>query len=229
MLSSYPGQYTQVQRPPSGHGHGYGYGPQRHDSGSSSFIAPTIQLPMPNIPSIPQPGDSWSPSLSAQPAWSESHQDWKRPGPMPPAQFPSPGPVPSSYDYDYQSRYNEPYSFPEAGRPTDYGFPALHTPAILEPQQLNPGPPPPIHSHPRSTPPGHALDLPPPGRSHSARSSSPSHYDLKSRMAADKFASSAPASNMGYPDGDRKRKDSLLHRISSASAAGGKMLSKFTK
>jgi hypothetical protein len=140
MLSSYPGQHSQVQRPPSGHGHGHG--PQRHDSGSSSFIAPTIQLPMPNIPSIPQPGDAWSPSLSAQPAWS--HQEWKRPGPMPPAQFPTPGPVPSSYDY--QSPYNEPYSFPEVMRPADYGFPALHSPAILEPQQLNPGPPPPIHA-----------------------------------------------------------------------------------
>jgi hypothetical protein len=49
--------------------------------------------------------------------------------------------------YGYPGGYGDPQAFPDSSRPVDYPYSTMpEVPAILEPQQLNPGPPPPPHS-----------------------------------------------------------------------------------
>jgi hypothetical protein len=100
--------------------------------GPSAFTSPASQL------SMPQPGSPWYPPPNTQPAWP--NQYWNNPNPMAPIHAP-PGQPPSPFAY--QSGYNDPLSFPETTRPANYGYSMPQTPPILEPQQLNPGPPPP--------------------------------------------------------------------------------------
>ena len=96
--------------------------------GPSPFTPPAAQLPM------PQPGSPWYPPPNTQPAWP--NQYWNNPSPMaPPGQPPGP--------YGYQSGYNDPSPFSEAMR-ANYGYSTPQTAPLLEPQQLNPGPPPPL-------------------------------------------------------------------------------------
>jgi hypothetical protein len=101
---------------------------QPEDSGPSSCTAPAVQLTM------PQPGDSWYSPQNTQPAWSTQY--WNNSNPMAPFGQP-PGP------YGYQSGYNDPTSFSEAMR-ANYGYSMPQTAPLLEPQQYNPGPLPPL-------------------------------------------------------------------------------------
>ena len=99
---------------------------QPEDSGPSSF-APTA-APF----TMPQPGGPWYPPQNTQPAWPT--QSWNNPNLMaPPGQPPGP--------YGYQSGYNNDFS--EAMR-ANYGYSVPQAAPLLEPQQYNPGPPPPI-------------------------------------------------------------------------------------
>jgi hypothetical protein len=132
MQSLYPGQHMSAPQAPSQY--------QQHDSTSpSSYNRPTFQFPMPNFSPLPQPESPWSQSTT-QPAWP--HQDWDHTQPSPPAHFPVP---PGQSPYGYSSGYNQPIAFPEVMRTagsSDYSFPMPQAGPMLEPQQLNPGPPP---------------------------------------------------------------------------------------
>jgi len=110
---------------------------------STSPSSPTFQLPMPNYLQMPQPGNPWYPPPNPQPAWSP-------PGWTAPTHFPTPGQpmVPFGYPSVTQGGYGDSFAFP-GGSPlgqSEYGYAMPQAPAILEHQQLNPGPPPPLHS-----------------------------------------------------------------------------------
>ncbi|KAF8499017.1 hypothetical protein F5888DRAFT_1686884 [Russula emetica] len=67
------------------------------------------------------------------------------PNELAPVHAPPPGQHPGVYSYE--GGYDNSFSFPEAPRPSaDYrdGYSTSHTPPFLEPQQLNPGLPPPL-------------------------------------------------------------------------------------
>ena len=57
--------------------------------------------------------------------------------------------------YGYPSGYGDAQAFPDPSQPVDYPYSMPGVPAILEPQQLNPGPPPPLP--PRELPHCHLL------------------------------------------------------------------------
>ena len=112
--------------------------------GFSSYTPPAGQMTM------PQPGGSpWYPQPNTQPAWP--NQYWNNPNEMAPMHAPPP-PGQHLGVNSYEGGYDESFSFPEAMRPsTDYrdGYSMSQTPPILEPQQLNPGlPPPPSRESP---------------------------------------------------------------------------------
>ncbi|KAF8261524.1 hypothetical protein EI94DRAFT_1889880 [Lactarius quietus] len=136
LRSSYPGQHAQVPQPPSQHS-------QDTSVKSSSYTRPVVQLPTPSFAPLPQPTSPWSSQPSAAPMWPP--QDWNYSSqPLPPSRFPIP---PTQTQYGYPSEYGESIAFPEAMRPVgpvDYGHTMPQATPMLEPQQLNPGPPPPL-------------------------------------------------------------------------------------
>lgn len=92
--------------------------------------------------SMPQPGNPWYPPPPIQPAWS--NQYWNNPSPTAPIHAP-PGQPPGSYGY--QSGYNDSVSFRQVeDMRASYSYPTPQTAPLLEPQQLHPGPPPPLNS-----------------------------------------------------------------------------------
>ena len=117
---------------------------------TSEYAPPTAQPSMLNYPSLPDPGAAWYPTPDTQPSWSQ--QDWNYPNPMAPTHFPAPSQHMSPYGYP--SGYGDAQAFPDPSQPVDYPYSMPGVPAILEPQQLNPGPPPPLpsrelpHCHP---------------------------------------------------------------------------------
>ncbi|KAI9436136.1 hypothetical protein BJY52DRAFT_1329542 [Lactarius psammicola] len=136
VQSSYPGQHPSAPQPPSPYS-------QDTSAGSSSYTRPTVQLPTPNFTPLPQPASPWSSQPSTPPVWPP--QDWSYPSqPLAPSRFPVP---PTQAPYGSPSGYSESLAFPEAMRPmgpADYGFTMPQTTPILGPQQLSPGPPPPL-------------------------------------------------------------------------------------
>lgn len=136
VQSSYPGQHASASQPPSQFSQGT-------SAGSSSYTRPTVQLPTPNFTPLPQPASPWSSQPSTPPVWPP--QDWNYPSqPLPSSRFPVP---PTQAPYGYPSGYGESIAFPEVMRsmgPTEYGFTMPQATPILEPQQFNPGPPPPL-------------------------------------------------------------------------------------
>ena len=136
VRTSYPGQHASAPQPPSQH-------PQDTPVGSSSYARPVVQLPTPSFTPIPQPTSPWSSQPSTPPIWPP--QDWDYPSqPLPPSRFPVP---PNQVQYGYPSGYGESIAFPEAMRPVgtgDYGLTMPQAAPLLEAQQLNPGPPPPL-------------------------------------------------------------------------------------
>jgi hypothetical protein len=113
---------------------------QRNDSagGLNSYTSPALQV------SMPQPGNPWYPQPDTQPAWPNQH--WNNPNEMAPV-HPPPSPGQHLGVYSHEGGYNDSFSFPEAIQPSaDYrdSYSMSQTPPILEPQQLNPGPPPPL-------------------------------------------------------------------------------------
>ena len=135
MQSSYPNHMPLAQS---------SMWPQYHDpTGPSQYASgsPTVHSPMSNYSQLPQPGGPWYPPPGSQPPWPQ--QGWNYPNPMDPTYYPPPGPPLSPYGYP--SGYNEPHTVPDHARPINYPPTMSQTPPILEPQQLNPGPPPPIH------------------------------------------------------------------------------------
>jgi len=119
---------------------------QHHDSAvASSYTPPTVPPPMSNYPSLPQPGNMWYPSPDTQPAWPP--QGGNYPNPMVPTGFAAPGQPLGPGPYGYPNAgYGEPYAFPDPARPVDYPFAMPQAAPILDPRQLNPGPPPPLPS-----------------------------------------------------------------------------------
>ena len=110
-------------------------------SNTSAYAPPPS---MSNYSSLPEPGAPWYPTPDAQPSWPQQG-GWNYPNPMAPAQFPTPSQPMSPYGYP--GGYGDPQAFPDSSRPVDYPYSTMpEVPAILEPQQLNPGPPPPPHS-----------------------------------------------------------------------------------
>lgn len=174
VQSSYPGQHTSAPQLPSQYS-------QDTSAGSSSYTRPTVQLPTPNFTSLPQPASPWSSQPSAPPMWPP--QDWNYPSQsLPPSQFPVP---PIQAPYGYPSGYGESIAFPEAMRPAgpaDYGFTIPQATAILEPQQFNPGPPPPLQPRPHNTLPELTL-LPPQPRPSSTRLSPPPTHPTSNRLS----------------------------------------------
>jgi hypothetical protein len=136
LRSSYPGQHTAAPQPPSQYS-------QDTSADSSSYTRPLVQLPTPNFTPLPQPASPWSSKPSTPPGWPP--QDWNYPSqPLPPSRFPVP---PVQVPYGYPSGYGDSISFPEAMHPVgpaEYGFTMPQATPILVPQQLNPGPPPPL-------------------------------------------------------------------------------------
>lgn len=119
---------------------------QHHDSAvASSYPPPAVPPPMSSYPPLPQPGNLWYPSPDTQPAWPQ--QGWNYPNPMAPAppHLPTFGQPLGPYGYP-NAGYGEPHAFAEPARPVDYPFAMPQGAPILEPQQINPGPPPPLHS-----------------------------------------------------------------------------------
>ena len=114
---------------------------QMNDSagGLNSYPSPAAQL------SMPQPGGNpWYPQPNTQPAWP--NQYWNKPNEMSPVHAPPP-PGQGLGVNSYEGGYDDSFSFPEVMRPSsDYrdGPSMPQTPPILDPQQLNPGPPPPL-------------------------------------------------------------------------------------
>ncbi|KAH9994464.1 hypothetical protein BJV77DRAFT_994946 [Russula vinacea] len=103
-------------------------------------------MPMPQVPTRYQPDDTpgnpWYPPPPIQPAWS--NQYWNNPSPTAPIHAP-PGQPPGSYGY--QSGYNDSVSFRQVeDMRASYSYPTPQTAPLLEPQQLHPGPPPPLNS-----------------------------------------------------------------------------------
>ncbi|KAI0271693.1 hypothetical protein BC834DRAFT_841249 [Gloeopeniophorella convolvens] len=138
VQSSYPGQRLPSPQSPLRYS-------QQDFSAPSSYSQPNVPLSMPEfVPQSPVANNPWSP-VSAQPSWPS--QEWGYPQPSPPLHYP---PVPDQSPYGYPSTYNEPISFPEAMGPGTFaaggygGFAMPHAAPHLEPQQLNPGPPPPL-------------------------------------------------------------------------------------
>ena len=135
VLSSYPGQHAPAPQPPSHH-------PQ-DTALNSTYTRPVVQLPTPSFTPLQQPSSPWSSQPSAQPMWPP--EDWNYSSqPLPPSRFPVP---PTQAQYGYPSGYGESITFPEAIRPVgpaDYGVAMPQATPILEPQQLSPGPPPPL-------------------------------------------------------------------------------------
>jgi hypothetical protein len=114
---------------------------QHHDSPAASpYAPPTVPPPMSSYPPLPQPGNSWYPSPDTQPAWPQ--QGWNDPNSMGSTHFPTPGQPQSPYGYP-SAGYG---AFSDPARPVNYPLSMPQAPPILEPQQLNPGPPPPLHS-----------------------------------------------------------------------------------
>ncbi|KAI9432601.1 hypothetical protein H4582DRAFT_2192235 [Lactarius indigo] len=101
------------------------------------------RTPTPNFTPLPQPASPWSSQPPTSPMWVP--QDWNHPSQsLPPSRFPVP---PTQASYGYPSGYSEPITFPEVMRPVgpaDYGFTMPQVTPILESQQFNPGPPPPL-------------------------------------------------------------------------------------
>ena len=114
----------------------------------SEYVPPTAQPSMSNYHSLPEPGAPWYPTPDTQPSWPR--QDWNFPNPMGPTHFPAPSQPVSASAYGYPSGYSDPHAFPDSShRPVDYPYSGSmqpEVPSILEPQQLNPGPPPPPRS-----------------------------------------------------------------------------------
>ena len=113
--------------------------------GFTSYTPPAVQITM------PQPGGSpWYPQPNTQPAWPDQY--WNNPNEMAPIHAPPPPPPGQHLGVNsYEGGYNDSFSFPEAMRPSaDYrdGYSTSQTPPILEPQQLNPGSPPPLSPSP---------------------------------------------------------------------------------
>lgn len=135
IQSSYPGQHMSASQYQ-----------QQGSTSPSPYTQPVLPFPMPNLSPLPQMGSTWSPQSTTQPAWPQ--QNWNYHEPSHPAPLPVP-PGQASYDYDYSSGYNEPVAFPGGMHRVgsgDYSFPMPQTAPILEPQQLDPGPPPPSQS-----------------------------------------------------------------------------------
>ena len=149
--SSYLVQHTPAPQPSSQYS-------QDTFADSSSYTRPLVQLPTPNFTPLPQPASSWVSQPSTPPGWPP--QDWNYPSqPLPPSRFPVP---PVQVPYGYPSGYGDSISFPEAMRPVapaEYGFTMPQATPILDPQQLNPGPPPPLQ-------PRESHNLPSPGNSY---------------------------------------------------------------
>ncbi|KAH9964609.1 hypothetical protein BC827DRAFT_1265868 [Russula dissimulans] len=191
----------------------------------------TLQPPMTDYMQMPQPSNPWYPPPNSQPAWSP--QGW-----TPPRHFPTPGQpmAPLGYPSVTQSEYGDSFAFPGAIRPgpSEYGYATPQSPAILEPYQYNPGPPPPPHSLPSS---GHTLPLPPPSphqpQHHGGAWASPqptyqSPVPLQHPPpGGSPWPQSAPPP--GAWSGNMTRKESLIQKLSSVSAAGSNLLSKLTK
>ena len=123
---------------------------QRNDSvGGPNPYTPPVQVTM------PEPGSPWNPQPNTPPAWP--NQYWNNPNELAPVHAPPP---PSQHigTYSYGGGYDNSVSFPEVMRPSaNYrdGYSMPQTPPILEPQQLNPGPPPPLAPSPsRESPSG---------------------------------------------------------------------------
>ncbi|KAH9075652.1 hypothetical protein EDB83DRAFT_2515354 [Lactarius deliciosus] len=264
VQSFYPGQHASVPQPPSQYS-------QDTTAGSSSYTRPTVQLPTPNFTPSPQPASPWSSQPPTSPVWPPQ-DSWNHPSQsLPPSRFPVP---PTQTSYGYPSGYGEPIAFPEVMRPmgpADYGFTMPQVTPILESQQFNPGPPPPLEPRPHSTLPEPTLQLPqprpgstrlsppptrptsnrlsprpgdfppPPIRVHPNVSPSPPQalgQDLPARAlslargTADKAMSlsSGSESGSGNTGGDTTRRESIMKRgLGSVSAAGSKVLSKFSK
>ncbi|KAI9429613.1 hypothetical protein F5148DRAFT_1155234, partial [Russula earlei] len=133
VQSSYPHHMPPPQIPT----------PFPHSTGGPG--SPSAQPPMLNYPPMSPPGGPWYPPPN--PAYQLSDQDWNYPPPIAPPSFPPPGQPPTPYGY--QSGYSEPLPFPGGIRPMEpYGFAMPQAPSILEPQQHNPGLPPPLRPHP---------------------------------------------------------------------------------
>ncbi len=110
--------------------------------GSSSYASPAAQVPM------PPPETPWYSQPNTQPGWANQYLN--NPNEMAPIHAPPPPPGQHLGAYGYEGGYNDSFSFPI--RPSaNYGY--SQTPPILEPQQLNPGPPPPVSPSRESLPP----------------------------------------------------------------------------
>jgi hypothetical protein len=133
MESPYP-QLMPMPQMPSGAQY------QGNDSagGLNLYISPAVQVTM------PQPGNPWYPQPNTQPAWQ--YQYWNNPNEMAPVHAPPP-PGQHLGVYTSEGGYSNLFSFPEVMRPSaDYhdGYSMSQTPPLLEPQQLNLGPPSPL-------------------------------------------------------------------------------------
>ncbi|KAH9177122.1 hypothetical protein EDB89DRAFT_2205217 [Lactarius sanguifluus] len=171
VQSFYPGQHASAPQPPS-----------QYSQDTSSYTRPTVQLPTPNFTPLPQPASPWSSQPPTSPVWPPQ-DSWNHTSQsLPPSRFPVP---PTQASYGYPSGYGEPIAFPEVMRPmgpADYGFTMPQVTPILESQQFNPGPPPPLEPRPHSTLPEPTLQLPQP-RPGSTRLTPPPTHPTSNRLS----------------------------------------------
>jgi hypothetical protein len=120
--------------------------------GPNSYTSPPIPMPQPEGPWYSQP--------NSQPGWPDEH--WNNPYETAPIRHaPPPGQNPGAYGYE--GGYNDSLSFPGAMPPrpqSNYNNATPQTSPFLEPQQLNPGPPPPLSPSRESPFPRHRFHVP---------------------------------------------------------------------